>query len=142
MATARSTQAHQKRVQKIAEDAASAIAAVSPVEEEVVVVVEETPIDESAPSARSRSAQAANEGVATMAGFVGQAQQAMADSITGWIDMTSGSRGSIPSINSFVGQIDARRLTEESFRFWEELLASQKQFVLRFVDAMTPAKAA
>jgi hypothetical protein len=142
MATARSTQAHQKRVQKIAEDAASAIAAVSPVEEEVVVVVEETPIEESAPGARSRSAQVANEGVATMAGFVGQAQQAMADSITRWIDMTSGSRGAMPSMDSFGGVLDARRLTEESFRFWEELLASQKQFALRFVDAITPAKAA
>jgi hypothetical protein len=142
MATARTTQAHQKRVQKIAEDAASAIAAVSPVEEEVVVVVEETPIDESAPTARRRSAQAVNDGAATMAGMVGLAQQAVADSITRWIDMTSASRGSMPSIGSFAGQLDARRLTEESFRFWEQLLASQKQFALRVVDAMTPAKAA
>ena len=141
MATARSTQAHQKRVQKIAEDAATAIAADSPVEEDVVVVVEESPIDEKAPATRSRSAQAASEGAATMAGIVGQAQQAMADSITRWIDMTSTSGGSLTLDDSFVGLFDPRRLTEESFRFAEELLASQKQFALRFVDAMTPATA-
>ena len=43
MATPRSSQTHDKRVQKIAEDAASKIAADSPLEEEVVVVVEELP---------------------------------------------------------------------------------------------------
>jgi hypothetical protein len=41
MATPRNSQAHQKRVQKIAEDAANKIAADAPLEEDVVVVVEE-----------------------------------------------------------------------------------------------------
>src|SRR5689334_6713629 len=94
MATARSSQAHQKRVQKIAEDAASAVAAASPVEEEVTVVVEETPIDDSAPGTRRRGTQATSEGVAPMAGMAGmagmlaQTQQAVAGSITRWIDMS------------------------------------------------------
>jgi hypothetical protein len=142
MATARTSQANQKRVQKIADDAARAIAAASPVEEEVVVVVEETPVDESAPTTRSLGTQAAKEGAATMAGLVGQAQQAMADSITRWVDMTAAPRGSTPSIDSFMGRLDARRLTEETFRFWEQLLATQKQFAVRVVDVMTPARAA
>src|SRR5689334_16406525 len=84
MATARSSQAHQKRVQKIAEDAASAIADASPVEEEVTVVVEETPIDDSAPATRRRGTQAAGAGVAPMAGMaemVAQTRQALAGSI-------------------------------------------------------------
>jgi len=140
MATARSSQAHQKRVQKIAEDAASAIAAVSPVEEDVVVVVEETPIDDAA--ATERGLRSVSDGAATVAGFVGQAQQVMADSITRWIDMTSGSGGSTPSLAFLTGQFDARRVTEETFRFWEAVLDSQKQFALRVVDAMTPARAA
>ena len=48
MATSRTTQAHQKRVQQIASEAAEKIAADSPLEEEVVVVVEELPPGESA----------------------------------------------------------------------------------------------
>ena len=43
MATARHLQAHDKRVQQIAEQAADKIAADSPLEEDVVVVVEELP---------------------------------------------------------------------------------------------------
>src|SRR5688572_29212853 len=43
MATPRIEQAHERRVQKIATDAAAAIAADSPFEEEVVVTVEELP---------------------------------------------------------------------------------------------------
>ena len=55
MATPRSSQAHQKRVQKIAEDAATKIAADAPFEEDVLVVVEELPPgDSSAPISASR----------------------------------------------------------------------------------------
>ena len=88
MATARSTQAHEKRVKKIAEDAASAIAAESPFEEEVVVVVEESPLGAAAPT-RSRGTQIASDGAASMAGMLAQTQQFMADSISRWIDVTS-----------------------------------------------------
>ena len=139
MATARSTQAHEKRVKKIAEDAASAIAAESPFEEEVVVVVEESPLGAAAP-ARSRGTQVASDGVEGLAGIMAQTQRFMADSISRWIDVTSTrGGGSTISLDSWVGQFDARRLTEESFRFAEELLASQKQFALRLADVMTPA---
>ena len=142
MATARSTQAHEKRVKKIAEDAASAIAAESPFEEEVVVVVEESPLGAAAPT-RSRGTQIASDGAASMAGMVAQTQQFMADSISRWIDVTSTrGGGSLISLDSWVGQFDPRRLTEESFRFAEELLASQKQFALRLADVMTPAASA
>jgi hypothetical protein len=143
MATARSSQAHQKRVQKIAEDAASAIAADSPLEEEVVVVVEESPPGEAASTSRSRATEGSRAGAETAVGMVAQAQQFMADSITRWIDLTSTTRsGSSTSLDSRVGQFDPRRLTEESFRFAEELLESQKQFALRLADAMTPVASA
>jgi hypothetical protein len=139
MATARSSQAHQKRVQKIAEDAASAIAADSPVEEEVVVVVEESPPGASAPT-RSRGTLVASDGAEGVVGMMAQAQQFMADSISRWIDMTSTpGGGSLISLDSWVGQLDPRRLTEESFRFAEELLASQKEFALRLAEVLTPA---
>jgi len=142
MATARSTQAHQKRVQKIAEDAASAIAADSPVEEEVVVVVEETPPGEASPT-RSRGTRAAREGLEGVTGVMAQTQQFMADAISRWVDMTSTpAGGSLLSLDSWVGYFDPRHLTEQSFRLAEELLASQKEFALRVADAMTPAAAA
>jgi hypothetical protein len=43
---------------------------------------------------------------------------------------------------SFAAMFDARRLTTEGFRLAEEILASQKEFALRVVDAITPSKAA
>jgi hypothetical protein len=142
MATARTTQAHEKRVKKIAEDAASAIAAESPFEEEVVVVVEESPVGASAPT-RRQGAQVARESVDSMAGVMAQTQQFMADSISRWIDMTSRPGGGSPiSLDAWFGQLDPRRLTEETFRFAEELLASQKQFALRLADVLTPAATA
>lgn len=142
MATARSAQAHQQRVKKIAEEAASAIAADSPVEEEVVVVVEETPPGADSPT-RSRGTRVEREGVDGVAGVMAQTQQFMADAISRWIDMTSmPAGGSLLSLDSWVGYFDPRHLTEQSFRFAEELLASQKQFALRVADALTPAAAA
>jgi len=139
MATARSSQAHDRRVKKIAEDAASAIAADSPFEEEVVVVVEESPVGASAPT-RRQGAQVARDSVDSMAGVMAQTQQFMADSISRWIDMTSRPGGGSPiSLDSWVSHFDPRRMTEETFRFAEELLASQKQFALRIAEVMTPA---
>jgi hypothetical protein len=143
MATPRTSETHQKRVQKIAEDAASKIAAESPLEEEVVVVVEELPPGESAPTRRSRSTHAAPDGAESMVGMVAQGQKLVADSIGRWIDATSEPfGGAIASMDPFGGLFDPRRLTEESFRLAEEVLASQKQFALKLIEAMMPAKAA
>ena len=100
MATPRDSQAHQKRVQRIAEEAASKIAAEAPFEEDVVVMVEELPPGETPDTQLARSADG------TTAPF------------------------------------DARHLMQEGFRLAEELLASQREFALRVVEAMTPAKAA
>jgi hypothetical protein len=144
MATARSSQAHDKRVQKIAEDAAAKIAADSPLEEEVVVVVEELPPGESARTQRSRSAQAAKDGAESMAGMVAQGQNFLAEYINRWIDLTSVPFG-MPVASgeaAFGGFFDARRLTEQGFRLAEELLGSQKECALKVVEAMTPSKAA
>src|SRR4051794_6128591 len=55
MATARTAQTHDKRVQKIADDAAAKIAADAPIEEEVVVVVEELPPGERTRTQRGSS---------------------------------------------------------------------------------------
>jgi glycine/D-amino acid oxidase-like deaminating enzyme len=108
VATARSSQSHQKRVQEIADDAADKIAADAPLEEEVVVMVEELPPGESARSVDGRNATAARD--------------------TGGLLTASG------------GLFDPRRLTEESFRWAEQLLAAQKHFALKIAEAMTPAK--
>jgi hypothetical protein len=142
MAAARSSETHEKRVQKIVEDAASKIAADSPLEEEVVVVVEELPPGESVRTRRSRSEQAATEGAQSMVGMVAQGQKFVADSISRWIDMTSGPFGAPLASMDLVGVLDPRHLMEESFRLAEEVLASQKQFALKLADAMMPAKAA
>src|SRR6476620_4065550 len=85
LATARSSQAHDKRVQKIAEDAATKIAADSPLEEEVVVVVEELPPGQSAPMQRTRGTRTATDGADTMTEMVAQGQKFMAESISRWI---------------------------------------------------------
>ncbi len=144
MATRRSSQAHDKRVQKIAEDAASKIAADSPLEEEVVVVVEELPPGQLARTQRGRSAQAATHGAESMVWMVAQGQKFVADSISRWIDITSGPFG-MPVASGeapFGGLFDARHLTDQGFRLAEELLASQKDFALKVMDAMSAAKAA
>jgi hypothetical protein len=73
--------------------------------------------------------------------MVAQGQKFVADSISRWIDMTSGPFGTpLGSLDS-VGVFDPRHLVEEGFRLAEELLASQKQFALKLAEAMMPAKA-
>ena len=143
MATARSSQAHQKRVQKIAEDAADQIAADAPFDEEVVVVVEELPPGESTRTQRGRTARTRPDVVDTFTGMLAQSQQLVADGINRWIDLARGiSSTPVGATATFGGLFDARRLTEESFRFAAELLSSQKEFTLKVLEAMTPAKAA
>jgi hypothetical protein len=103
MATSRTPQARQKRVQQIADDAAAKIAAESDVEEDVVVTVEELPPSGTPTTGREISALPAPP---------------------------------------FAIPFDARRLVENSFRFAEELLASQKDFALKLAAAMERARAA
>jgi hypothetical protein len=143
MAAARSPQAHDKRVQKIATDAATKIAADSPLEEDVVVVVEELPPGQSPRTQRSRRAQTATDGADTMTEMVAQGQKFMAESINRWIDLTSGPFGMpLASGGSFGALLDLRHLTEEGFRLAEALLASQKQFALKVVNSFAATKAA
>ena len=134
MATARSTQSHAKRVQQIAEEAAGKIAADAPLEEEVVVVVEELPPGEAPRTQRGRGSQAVTDPAETMVARAARGQQFVADAISRWIDTSSK-----PFDGAF---FDPRRLTEQGFRFANELLASQKEFALKVVELMTPAKAA
>jgi hypothetical protein len=143
MATARTSQAHDKRVQKIAEDAAAKIAADSPLEEEVVVVVEESPPGESARTQRGRRGETERAATETALGMVGQSQKLVADGISRWIEMTTAPFGTpTASFDAFGSLFDPRHVTRETFRLAEELLASQKEFALKVAEAMTPAKAA
>ena len=120
MATARSSQAHNKRVQQIAAEAAEKVAADSPLEEEVIVVVEELPPGESPRAQRGRTAKTPRSGEGVL-GFAAQTQKSM---------------------ETFGAWFDARHLTQETFRLAEGLLASQKEFALRVAEAMTRARAA
>ena len=124
MATARSSQSHQKRVQQIATEAAEKIAAEAPLEEDVLVVVEELPPGELARTGSGRSKTKSTTQDAPLE-VVAQSQQVLAETMA-----------------SFAAMFDARRLTTEGFRLAEEILASQKEFALKVVEAMTPSRAA
>jgi len=142
VATTRSSQAHQKRVQQIAEEAADKIAAESPLEEEVIVVVEERPPGESARTQRG-TGRPTDEAENTLVGMMAQSQKFVADGMSRWIEMTSAPFGArSEAIGTFGALFDARRLTEETFRLAGELLASQKEFVLKVAEAIAPARAA
>ena len=124
MATARSSQSHQKRVQQIATEAAEKIAAETPLEEDVLVVIEELPPGKLERTGSGRSTSRPKNQDAPRE-VVAQGQQLIAEAMA-----------------SFAAMFDARRLTTEGFRLAEEILASQKEFALRVVDAITPSKAA
>lgn len=139
MATPRSSQAHQKRVQEIADEAADKIAADSPLEEEVVVVVEELPPGESAGTQTRGQSEAADD----MLGFVAQGQKFLSESINRWLDLTASPLGASTGVTEpFAEFLDPRRLTEEGFRMAEAILSSQKELALKVVEAMSPAKLA
>jgi len=142
MATARSTQAHQKRVEQIAAEAAEKIAAEAPLEEEVVVVVEELPPGELVRTS-GRSGETQRDGNETALAMVAQTQKLVADGISQWIDLITTPFGtSATSMEPFGGLLDPRHAMRETFRLAEELLASQKEFALKVIDVMTPSKAA
>jgi len=130
-------------VQQIAEEAADKIAADSPLEEEVVVVVEELPPGESPRTQAGRRTPGQAEPADAVLGFVAEGQKFLAESINRWLELTTSPFGPSSGVTEpFAEFLDPRRLTEEGFRMAEALLSSQKEFALKVVDAMTPAKAA
>jgi hypothetical protein len=125
MAAPRSAQAHQKRVQKIVEEAADKVSQSSPIEEEVVVTIEELPPDEGS----SRTSSSVSENVSD------QARRSTEDATNAWLDVTK--RAFDPELMTRFW--DPRTMVESSFRFYEELLAVQKDFALKLADAI-PAR--
>jgi hypothetical protein len=74
-----------------------------------------------------------------------QSQELAASSINAWIDL-AGKTFSLPSLPSFDGLNasvvpDPRDVIEVSFGFAEELLATQKELAVKFVDAVAPKAA-
>jgi hypothetical protein len=119
MAAPRTQHAHQKRVQKIVDEAADKVAQSSPIEEEVVVTIEELPPDEG--SSRT-SASTQLEGT----------RQLAQDATNAWLDITKSAFDPMQMARVW----DPRAMVESSFRFAEELLALQKSFALKLADAM------
>jgi len=75
---------------------------------------------------------------------VKQGQEVAFSGISLWIDI-AGKAFTLPELESlpFVDQLpDPKSLVESSFGFAEELLGTQKDFALKVVDAVTPAKKA
>jgi len=143
VATARSSQAHEKRVQQIANEAAAKVAADAPLEEEVVVVIEELPPGESARKQGGRTSRSDQTAGDTLVGMVAQSQKLVADGMSRWLEMTSAPFGArSDAMGTFGVLFDARRLTEEAFRLAEELLESQKEFALKVAEAIAPTRAA
>ncbi len=73
---------------------------------------------------------------------VKQGQEVAFSGISLWIDF-AGKAFTLPELESlpFVDQLpDPKSVLESSFAFAEELLGTQKDFTLKVVDAMTPAK--
>jgi hypothetical protein len=73
---------------------------------------------------------------------VKQGQEVAFTGISLWIDF-AGKAFTLPELESlpFVDQLpDPKSVVESSFGFAEELLGTQKDFALKVVDAMTPAK--
>ena len=73
---------------------------------------------------------------------VKQGQEVAFSGISLWIDF-AGKAFTMPELESlpFVDQLpDPKAVVESGFGFAEELLGTQKDFALKVVDAMTPAK--
>jgi hypothetical protein len=141
MATnARTQQAHEKQVQKIVEEAADQIAADSPIEEEVVVSVEELPPGQRRATRTSLPKDGAeavtNTVMQSAAKSVEVGQQLAADSFNAWIDFTK----SVFQPGEVSRLMHPKAVVESSFRFAEELLAVQKEFTLRMMDALPVPK--
>ena len=75
---------------------------------------------------------------------VKQSQELAFSGISLWIDF-AGKAFSMPELEAlpFVDQLpNPKAVVESSFGFAEELLVTQKDFALKVVDAVTPAKKA
>jgi hypothetical protein len=135
----RTEQAHERRVQKIVEQAASEIAADAPIEEEVVVTVEELPPGQgtAAPSGGATAGTAAEltDTVVTSAAY---GQQIAADGIKAWTDFTR----TVLETTPMLPVLDPRAMVDNTFRFAGELLAAQKDFALRVADLLPTANCA
>ncbi len=73
---------------------------------------------------------------------VKQGQEVAYNGITMWMEF-AGKAFTMPELDSvpFVDQLpDPKAVVESSFGFAEDLLGTQKDFVLKVVDVMTPAK--
>jgi hypothetical protein len=73
---------------------------------------------------------------------VKQGQEVAFSGITLWMDF-AGKAFSLPELEAlpFVEQLpNPKSVVESSFGFAEELLGTQKDFALKVVEAMTPAK--
>ena len=73
---------------------------------------------------------------------VKQSQELAFSGISLWIDF-AGKAFTLPELDSlpFVDQLPSPKdVVESSFGFAEELLGTQKDFALKVVDAITPAK--
>jgi hypothetical protein len=131
----RPRQAPQRRVKEIADEAARKIAAESQIEEDVVVTVDEFPTDN---AVRTTSSQGVGEpflaGMALGRKFVG-------DGIDSWMAMT---KSVLPAGGAFTPWLafDPRSVVEGSFTAAEELLAAQKESLLRLLSATPLARAA
>jgi hypothetical protein len=101
-------------VQQIATEAAEKIAAEAPLEEDVLVVIEELPPGELARTGDGRSKPTPKSKNTPLEVAMG----------------------------SFAAMFDARHLTNEAFRLAEEILVSQKEFTLKVIGAMTHPRAA
>jgi hypothetical protein len=73
---------------------------------------------------------------------VKQGQEVAFNGITMWMDF-AGKAFTVPELDSvpFVDQLpNPKSVVETSFGFVEELLGTQKDFALKVVDVITPAK--
>ena len=73
---------------------------------------------------------------------VKQGQEVAYNGITMWMEF-AGKAFTMPELDSvpFVDQLpDPKAVVESSFGFAEDLLVTQKDFVLKVVEVMTPAK--
>ena len=73
---------------------------------------------------------------------VKQTQEVAFSGITMWVDF-AGKAFTLPELDAlpFVDQLPSpKAVVESSFGFAEELLVTQKDFALKVVDAVTPAK--
>jgi len=141
VATTRSTQAHDKRVQQIADEAAAKIAAESPIEEEVVVVVEERPPSESNRTRRGRTADPDQEATSEVFSMVGETQKLIADGVNRWTELAAPFVAGDVS-PGLLSVFNPNQMTREAFRLAEELLELQKDFALKILDAMIPTRTA